>query len=1172
MHTDRNLLFGVLALQADLIDNDQFVKGCAFWTTDKDKALSQILIEQRWITPNDRADVDRLLERKLRKHHGDARASLAEMTTDRVRESLAELPDADVHESLIGITPPPKGAILVNTTAYSPQSRERYSLARLHATGGIGRVWLARDDMLGRDVALKEIRPERANSPTLWSRFLKEAQITCQLEHPGIVPIYELGRKPDSDEPFYTMRFVRGRTLAQAARSYHARRERNESKALEFRDLLTAFVGVCNAVAYAHSRGVIHRDLKPQNVVLGDYGEVMLLDWGLAKVGGQTEDAAEPVSVTESSDQTVAGQVLGTPAYMSPEQAEGRPDLLDARTDVYGLGAILYELLTGEPPFDAENTQDLLQQVRSDTPIRPRAYIASTPAALDAICLRAMAKEQNARYPSALEMAQEVQHWLADEPVTAFREPFVARVGRWSRRHKPIVAGVAALLVTAVVALSASTLLVAREKHNAEQARARAEQLRVQAEASALAEQSERAEADTQRQRAQANFGKAREAVDHMLTQVGDRRLRDVPQLERLRKELLEEALRFNTGFLQERSDDPAMQLEMVRALARVAVIRRDLGQRELAIEAMQKSNSLIRQLVAREPDNIAYKRELSAGLNDLGVVLERKGDFEEAEKLYDEALSLLREIVKGPKVDMNLLAELANVHNNRGSLLETTKRTREALTAYSEAEYIRLRLVGLVPKEPRFQQLLGTSYYNYGNLYYARQQYPDAEKNYRRSLEIRHALVKEYSHQPDYAEELASALLGLGNVLQYTDRFAEAEKNFVDTISLLESLAMDYPAFPDYRRSLGICQFNLGNVRYEQRKIAEATTAYDAAFVLQRRLVDDFPGRLEFLDALMSTRLSRGNVLQEGGKLEDAIREFREVLEYQKKQKDVADNLDRQLSIGVLCSNLGNAYYHLRNYKEAESYYRSALPYQERLFNLEPDGRNHAKDLGGTLLSIGNVCQYSGRPKDAEAAFNRVIEISERLVEKRPENPQYLRLLGIAWFNRGNLFGQVGRFRESRESYEKAIPLQEKLVARFAGFGGGQKDLSETYNNLAMLLADCADIAHRDPKQALTLALKSVQLMSQSGDKWNTVGICRCRLGQWKECTEDMEKAMKLRDGGDSNDWYFLAIAHHKLGNQDDAKTWFTRAAKWRTEHAAQDANLKRYHDEAREVLGIKD
>ncbi len=286
MDADRNLLFGVLALQADLLTPAQFAEACSAWAARKGTLLADLLVERGWLGPSDRADVDKLLQRKLQKHTGDAKAGLAEVTTDVVRRSLAGVEDADVRQSLAGPTPPPRGHVLLATTDHVPDQGERYTLSRLHATGGIGRVWLARDASLGRDVALKELRPERAGQPALWARFLREAQVTGQLEHPGIVPVYEVGRRPDDQAPFYTMRFVRGRTLAEAARAYHERRARGAAGPLELRELLTAFVGVCQAVAYAHSRGVLHRDLKPQNVVLGDYGEVIVLDWGLARVTG----------------------------------------------------------------------------------------------------------------------------------------------------------------------------------------------------------------------------------------------------------------------------------------------------------------------------------------------------------------------------------------------------------------------------------------------------------------------------------------------------------------------------------------------------------------------------------------------------------------------------------------------------------------------------------------------------------------------------------------------------------------------------------------------------------------------------------------------------------------------------------------------------------------------
>jgi PAS domain S-box-containing protein len=297
-----------------------------------------------------------------------------------------------------------------------PGPAERYSRLRLHATGGIGHVWLAHDSGLGRDVALKELRPERAGHAEAEARFLQEAQITGQLEHPGVVPVYELVRARDGRQPFYAIRFVKGRTLSEAARAYHDRRRAGAAEALELPALLNAFVTVCHTVAYAHARGVIHRDLKGQNVILGDFGEVVVLDWGLAKVLGRPEGAADAPSVVldaagADSGYTVQGQALGTPAYMAPEQSAGRLDLIDRRTDVYGLGALLYEALTGAPPFSGDSTEEVLRKVREEEPAPPRRLWPEVPPALEALCLRALAKRPEDRPAGAADLAQEVQGW-----------------------------------------------------------------------------------------------------------------------------------------------------------------------------------------------------------------------------------------------------------------------------------------------------------------------------------------------------------------------------------------------------------------------------------------------------------------------------------------------------------------------------------------------------------------------------------------------------------------------------------------------------------------------------------------------------------------------------------------------------------------------------------------
>jgi tRNA A-37 threonylcarbamoyl transferase component Bud32 len=430
--------------------------------------------------------------------------------TDRKRPSLAEAADGDVQQSVAGQPSDDGGSGSSTVDEGPPGRRGPYALTRLHAQGGIGQVWLARDSDLGREVALKELQPGRVGDAANRRRFLAEAQITGQLEHPGVVPVYSLVREADGVQPFYTMRFIRGRTLSRAARAYHKKRARGEAGPLDLMALLNAFVGVCNAVAYAHSRGVVHRDLKGPNIVLGDFGEVVVLDWGMAKLVGRpdAEGDAAPVTVDEAAgpDGTVAGQVLGTPAYMAPEQARGRQDRINERTDVYGLGAVLYEILTGEAPFAGPDTQQVLQKVLEEEPARPREVVPAVPRALEAVCLKALAKRPADRYASAAELAADVQRWLADEPVRAHREGPARRLARWGRRHPTLVTAAALVLL----AVGAGGLWVKRDRdvRAAEVAREAAEEA-ARKEGLVLAELQEA----TQRVRG-ANLDGAREAVE----------------------------------------------------------------------------------------------------------------------------------------------------------------------------------------------------------------------------------------------------------------------------------------------------------------------------------------------------------------------------------------------------------------------------------------------------------------------------------------------------------------------------------------------------------------------------------------------------------------------------------------------------------------------------------
>ncbi len=350
--------------------------------------------------------------------------------------------------------------VLADATSLEVDTSDRYALGEVHAAGGLGRVMRARDRRLHRTVAVKELLQR---TPAAEARFVREALITAQLEHPGIVPVHDAGRWP-SGEPYYSMKLVSGRTLRDLIQTRKGLDERLA--------LVPNALAVAEAIAYAHSRDVIHRDIKPPNVLVGDFGETLVIDWGLAKdlSGRVAEPAVEEIAVASGSGSgdlaTAVGNVLGTPAYMSPEQARG--DDLDARADVYSLGALLYEVLTGKPPHEGGSVQDVLASAQKGEVMLVSEREPDVPHDLCAIVRKAMQPERADRYPTAMEMAADLRRYQTGKLVTARRYSTRALVWRWVARHRAIVSVVAAAAAALAVVGVVSFRRVMTQRNRAE--------------------------------------------------------------------------------------------------------------------------------------------------------------------------------------------------------------------------------------------------------------------------------------------------------------------------------------------------------------------------------------------------------------------------------------------------------------------------------------------------------------------------------------------------------------------------------------------------------------------------------------------------------------------------------------------------------------------------------
>lgn len=502
----------------------------------------------------------------------------------------------------------------------------RYEALRKHSEGGLGVVYHARDSELGRKVALKCIKAFAAGDSDACRQFLFEAEITGRLDHPSIVPVYGLGRD-HAARPFYAMRFIHGDTLGKKIDEFHGPGGADlRFNNVEFRRLLRSFVAVCEAVAYAHSQDVIHRDIKPGNIMIGPYGETLLLDWGLAKLvvpgAAPTSDPEETVdhvpgsstagAVSRSS--SISGKAKGTPAYMAPEQARGDWKQVGPASDIFSLGATLYVLLTGKRAYTGKSNADVAERARLGDFASPRSVNASVPAALEAVCLKAMAKEPTDRYATALDLARDVERWLADEPVSVWREPFTMRARRWMRRNRPTVTAACAAIGVGIVALV--VMLVQQNRANA-----------------ALEKKHE--ELKVAKEQVDANFGHARAAMREMAEMaLVDPHLRQV-SLMQMRLAMLMKVRDFYHELAAQRQDDPDVLAELAFIHSAIAIYADMCEDRKSAQIDFRSALEYFQKLAAKRPDsrplhvlNLMIGRRLVTLENNLdGAGIGRPGD-----------------------------------------------------------------------------------------------------------------------------------------------------------------------------------------------------------------------------------------------------------------------------------------------------------------------------------------------------------------------------------------------------------------------------------------------------------------------------------------------------------------------------------------------------------------
>ncbi|MFV2065538.1 MAG: protein kinase [Pirellulales bacterium] len=878
----------------------------------------------------------------------------------------------------------PKSAVLKTTSPTAsppdapPDAPPDYEIERELGRGGMGVVYLARQRSANRLVALKVIRPEcleggdahvRARSA---ARFRREALAAARLQHDHLVTVFDVGEW--QGRPYYAMRYVAGRSLM----------ERLREGPLTGQEAAALLAPVARAVHAAHEAGILHRDLKPHNILLEDGTQRPLVaDFGLAKLlDGDTQ-------VTRT------GEVFGSPPYMSPEQAVDASRTTEA-SDIYGLGAVLYHVLAGRPPFQAASIPETLRQVLQSEPVAPRHLNSAVHRDLETICLKCLDKEPARRYASAAALADDIERFLEDRPITARPVASLEKAWRWSRRNRWVACLLVALLVSLTGGLLGITVQWRRASLNLEVAQNR---LRI-----------------------------GRDVIRELLVQVGKEELRDVPEMEPVREALLKKALGYYELLLEEAAEDPQLMRDLAVAQIQVGNIYAWLGRYDEAEATLNEAKSHVKLLLARNPGDQALWKDLATAHSELGVMLFHRGRLEDAERellagmkvtnrlaptdsgkqldlatnqnnlaalyrakgdlskavaSYEESRGLLRELNESQPEDAGVLFISTSVNYNLSLTLRELGRIDDAEAASKEALASLESWESLEPHSTHRRRLQAQVFQSLGWLRNAASQPQEAVQYLQQAADLTEKLRREHPDLPRYEFELARIL----NSLSFTQNLLgdrEASRSSLDrAIQFLESLQARAPGVAEYHGELGEAYVSRGWQLQSAGKVEEARNVYGQAIRSLATAERASPGNRRYLQMLGQANHELGILLREINPIESrqayetAYRQRKQLVEQTTSPKFLDD-------LGHTCNNLGWVLFRLGHADSATDFAMQAVAARKQAAKKWPS-LQHSFNLANSLMEAARLHLNCGRASEAKSLMEQAVGAGERLLSDNP-------------------------------------------------------------------------------------------------------------------------------------------------------------------------------------------